>query len=231
MSALDGLFKKKDQKGPAQAPVAQPDKPDIAAIPDEPIEERPAAASNPFAALSASVARANSKPAPAIDFNKRIPVKTNSGNIDLSDITSMQMTVGEGSLDDAIERANSADAPVAPSLDPDLENEHNKAINYYEEQIAFHADNPVVRTLFNHLRTICEELRTPDITEAFHDTMQYLDANSELHDLLKPHDIGLLVQAIQASTGRVIAKKTERQKKTSERKKRQNMFADMLGDW
>lgn len=218
---LDELLKKKS-KEPEQAPAASDTKTVSEPAPETDTTPAPF---DPFAALRNKVAM---RPAPARVPKTLTPDQAAVKQVEnqMAEISSMPMAFGDMTMQ--AESTAKAPAPVEPTQDPELKSQHQQAIHYYQQQVDRYQDNVVIQTLYNHLLTVTKSLRTPEITDAFHTAAEYIAQNPELRPLLKPFDIGQLVQALQASTGRVIAKKTERTAKTTAKKKNMAMLESMF---
>lgn len=183
---------------------------------------------DPFAKLRAQLAsgpKTTTIPKPAVSFD---PSKAAAQKVDtqIADLANMPMAFGDMTMQ--AEEAASGPAPVEPTEDPELKSQHQQAVHYYQQQVDRYTDNVVIQTLYQHLLTVTKALRSDEVTDAFHTAAEYLAQNPELRGLLKPFDIGQLVQALQASTGRVIAKKETRTANTRKRNKNRDMLESMF---
>lgn len=79
------------------------------------------------------------------------------------------------------------------------------------------------------LADLSQALDTNQISDVLHTVIRHIDAHPETADLLRPDEIGLIVQACQQSFTVTVTTKQQRQKKTSEKKQRQNRFSAALG--
>lgn len=184
----------------------------------------PPAPPNPFAALK-KMNLGGGAALPKIAL-KSISAKSAAVDSQLDAINNTGLVVGG-----AIPTRYTPSTPsIQPSLDPELAAEADKPIRHYKEQVKVWADQPAVQTLYNNLLKLVESLQTDEIGNEFYKTMQYLELNPELRQLLLPHDVSLLVKAIQASTGRVIKKKVERSVKATVKAKRLTDMENMMGD-
>jgi hypothetical protein len=84
-----------------------------------------------------------------------------------------------------------------------------------------------MRTLLEYLKNV---LVTEEVSDAMVRCLNFLKDNPSLKDILLPDDVGLLLQALQSSTGIILSEKTARKSKTSARKEAVEKTAGELAD-
>ncbi|MCK5506774.1 MAG: hypothetical protein KAJ10_16535 [Thermodesulfovibrionia bacterium] len=80
-----------------------------------------------------------------------------------------------------------------------------------------------------HLNAMTAALNDDSLPDNIRRTMDFLDANPQMKDILMPDDVQEIVRACRKSYGGAVKKKVKRRTKKSETERQANEMVDMLG--